>query len=131
MTRSGRSISDLRALLPTVTVGRPPPAGSGSSATTEGTRLEPSTPGITTGWSPSMYATREFVVPRSIPTTRPSAMHSFVLETSRGLTPPWSKNRPAVFAFERAGYVAHEVAEIPPPVEQRNHCLLRSPAGGF
>ena len=52
-------------------------AGRGSSATTDGTRFEPSTPGITTGLSPSMYATREFVVPRSIPTTRPSAMISF------------------------------------------------------
>src|SRR5258707_14831675 len=39
-----------------------------SSATSEGTRLEPSSPGITTGESPSMYATREFVVPRSMPT---------------------------------------------------------------
>ena len=54
MTRSGVSISALRALLPTVTVGRPPSAGMGSSATTDGTRFEPSTPGITTGVSPSM-----------------------------------------------------------------------------
>ncbi len=37
--------------------------------TTEGTRRSPSSPGITTGVSPSMYATSEFVVPRSMPTT--------------------------------------------------------------
>src|ERR1700686_5867023 len=41
-----------------------------SSATTEGTRFKPSSPGITTGLSPCMKATREFVVPRSMPTMR-------------------------------------------------------------
>src|SRR6476620_5483647 len=41
-----------------------------SSATTDGTRFRPSSPGITTGVSPCMNATREFVVPRSIPTMR-------------------------------------------------------------
>ena len=37
---------------PEVTVGLPPSAGMGSSATTDGTRFEPSTPGMTTGASP-------------------------------------------------------------------------------
>src|SRR5271170_7644163 len=45
-----------------------------SSATTEGTRFEPSSPGITTGLSPCMKATREFVVPRSMPTMRSEAI---------------------------------------------------------
>src|SRR5258706_1346636 len=45
-----------------------------SSATTDGTRFEPSSPGITTGLSPCMKATREFVVPRSIPTMRSVAI---------------------------------------------------------
>src|SRR5260370_23471200 len=45
-----------------------------SSATTEGTRFDPSSPGITTGLSPCMKATREFVVPRSMPTMRSVAM---------------------------------------------------------
>src|ERR1035441_8899134 len=98
-------MSALRALLPTVTVGRPPPGGIGSSATTDGTKLDPSTPGITTGFSPCMYATREFVVPRSIPTTRPSAI---LLSSSQGL-----------------GNIANQIAEVAPPVQQRHH-----PGGG-
>src|SRR5579863_5867545 len=99
MTRSGVSISTRRALLPTVTVGRLPPSGIGSSATTDGTRLDPSTPGMTTGLSPSMYATREFVVPRSIPTTRPSAM--LIVSGSHGLVD-----------------FANQIAQVATPVEQ-------------
>ena len=43
-------------------------------ATTEGTRAEPSSPGMTTGCSPCMKATSELVVPKSIPITRSSAI---------------------------------------------------------
>src|ERR1017187_9087359 len=105
MTRSGVAMSAFRALLPTVTVGRPPPGGMGSSATTDGTRFEPSTPGITTGFSPCIYATRELVVPKSIPTTRPSAI---LLSSSQGL-----------------GNVANQIAEVAPPIQQGHHSLLR------
>src|ERR1700730_5559248 len=56
-------MSCFRAALPTT-------ARPDAMATTDGTRLEPSSPGITTGFSPCMKATSEFVVPRSIPTTR-------------------------------------------------------------
>jgi hypothetical protein len=38
-------------------------------ATTEGVGLEPSGLGMTTGSPPSITATQEFVVPRSIPMT--------------------------------------------------------------
>src|SRR3954470_16664396 len=63
MARVGVSIRYLRAAFPTTG------SSFSSSATTEGTRREPSSPGITTGVSPFMKATREFVVPRSMPTT--------------------------------------------------------------
>ena len=43
-------------------------------ATTDGTRAEPSSPGMTTGCSPCMNATSELVVPKSIPITRSSAI---------------------------------------------------------
>ena len=62
--RSGVSIRYLRAALPTTIWP------FSSSATTDGTRFSPSSPGMTTGRSPSMYATSELVVPRSIPTMR-------------------------------------------------------------
>ena len=42
---------------------------SWSKATTEGTMALPSSPGMTAGVSPCMKATRELVVPRSMPTT--------------------------------------------------------------
>ena len=106
-TRSGVSISALRALLPTVTVGRPPSLGTGQEPQPRERDCEPSTPGITTGLSPSMYATREFVVPRSIPTTRPSAI-LFV-------------HAPRVSFTSRT-----QVAQVAPAVEQGNHLVLRS-----
>src|SRR5882724_3473936 len=68
MARSGVSIRYLRAVLPTLIWLFP------SSATTDGTRFEPSSPGMTTGVSPCMNATSEFVVPRSIPTMRSVAI---------------------------------------------------------
>ena len=43
-------------------------------------RFKPSSPGITTGVSPCMNATREFVVPRSMPTMRSEAICNFVIE---------------------------------------------------
>ena len=67
--RSGCSIRLLRAALPITGWF------SSSSATTEGTRFKPSSPGITTGVSPCMKATREFVVPRSIPTMWSEAIY--------------------------------------------------------
>src|SRR6266567_5042488 len=71
--RSGVSISELRAAFPI----------TGwllqSRATTEGSRFKPSSPGITTGISPCMNATREFVVPRSMPTMYSDLMRSFQL----------------------------------------------------
>src|SRR6185503_1308896 len=105
----------------------------GSSATTDGTRFEPSTPGMTTGLSPSIYATRELVVPRSIPTTRPSdAMRA--LDTSGAEAPDhfarfWARDesRALILANSIAqclGYVAHEVVDVSPPIKQRNHFLL-------
>src|ERR1700757_4467435 len=118
-------MSALRALLPTVTVGRTPPAGIGSSATTDGTRFKPSTPGITTGVSPSIYATREFVVPRSIPTTRPSAMISLVfLSACRPALSASLRRNDAASAVQGLRYIPHQVAEIPPPVQQGNHVVL-------
>src|SRR3954469_3455388 len=63
MERVGVSTKYFRAALPTTG------SSFSSSATTEGTSREPSSPGMTTGVSPCMKATREFVVPKSIPTT--------------------------------------------------------------
>src|SRR5437762_6490706 len=68
MARSGVSIRYRRAELPMIGWLFP------SKATTEGTRLDPSSPGITTGVSPCINATSEFVVPRSMPTMRSSAI---------------------------------------------------------
>src|SRR5216683_3733890 len=62
--RSGVSIKYLRAALPTMIFS------FSSSATTDGTRFTPSSPGITTGELPCINATRELVVPRSMPTMR-------------------------------------------------------------
>src|SRR5882762_1158037 len=70
--RSGVSMRYFRAQLPTMIWSW------SSKATTDGTRLRPSSPGITTGVSPCMNATRELVVPRSIPT-----MRSFDILSSR------------------------------------------------
>src|SRR5450755_673632 len=50
-----------------------------SSATTEGSRFRPSSPGITTGVSPCIKATRELVVPRSMPTMRSVAISWLLL----------------------------------------------------
>src|SRR5689334_21958346 len=67
----------LRAALPTMISSFSP------RATTEGTRFNPSSPGITTGVSPCMNATREFVVPRSIPTMRSPGMELTGLPSCR------------------------------------------------
>src|SRR5512142_2224275 len=63
----------LRAALPTIICSR------SSKATTEGTRFRPSSPGMTTGFSDSMKATREFVVPRSMPMMRSEPICNFVI----------------------------------------------------
>src|SRR5437899_8661667 len=67
MVRSGCVSSLLRACSPTTIVP------SVSALTTDGQRVFPVGPGIHFGWPvcESTYATRLFVVPRSIPTMRP------------------------------------------------------------
>src|ERR1700684_128675 len=77
MACSGACSNVCRAPLPTSMVGRPP-SRAGANATTEGTRFRPSSPGITTGLSPCMKATRELVVPRWIPTMRSVDILQFV-----------------------------------------------------
>src|SRR5271154_7015840 len=82
----------------------PPASGI---ATTEGTRFEPSSPGMTTGCSPCMKATSELVVPRSIPITRSSDISILV-----------SLN------LKRLIDAVHEVANVPSPVKQRCELFL-------
>src|SRR5712664_75438 len=67
MVRSGWVRNRGRAGSPTMILP------SGSTLTMDGQRVEPYGPGIHFGWPvvASIYATRLFVVPRSIPTVRP------------------------------------------------------------
>src|SRR6266478_372173 len=67
MVRSGWVRNRRRAGSPTMMLP------SGSTLTMDGQRVEPYGPGIHFGWPvvASIYATRLFVVPRSIPTVRP------------------------------------------------------------
>ena len=66
MVLSALTTAWLRAALPTL---RSPLLGS--LETTDGTVLLPSAEGMMTGWPPSIKATAELVVPRSIPITLP------------------------------------------------------------
>src|SRR6201996_1604550 len=80
------------------------PSRAGANATTDGTRFRPSSPGMTTGFSPCIKATRELVVPRSIPTTRSSAIS---LRLSQGLL-----------------YIAHQVQQVTASLQQGSHSFL-------
>src|SRR5579884_2648750 len=125
-----------------------------SSATSEGTRFAPSSPGITTGRpaapgpcadSGSMYATREFVVPRSIPTMR-SASAITCSRTARlpsneskhrARRPlpnchgpaPHTKTSPSSLQsrlrFQRRVDVAHQVADVRPRIQYFHHRFER------
>src|ERR1700758_1873508 len=111
MTRSGAVARYLPAGLPTMIR-----FGSGM-ATTDGTRLRPSSPGMTTGWSPCMNATSELVVPKSIPTMRASAMRF-----------PAAGGRDSLLmgcsAFDRLVDVADEVAYVTAAVEKLYHLIF-------
>src|SRR6266853_4322963 len=81
MVRSGCVRSLLMAASPTTMVP------SASRLTTEGQSVLPYGPGMHFGWPVcgSRYATRLFVVPRSIPTILP------MMKTWKGLSPPLQK----------------------------------------
>src|SRR5579864_9462014 len=92
-----------------------------SSATSDGTRFNPSSPGMITGESTCMYATRELVVPKSMPSMRSSAALSplFFLATAN------------LFVFQAADagslcclltndgiHIAHQISNVRTPVQQ-------------
>jgi hypothetical protein len=61
------------------------------NATTEGVVLPPSEFGITTGSLPSITATQEFVVPKSIPIIFPIELYSFLSNKIAVALPPLDK----------------------------------------
>src|SRR5947209_10627041 len=101
------------------------------SATTDGTRLEPSSPGITTGVSPCMYATSELVVPKSIPTMCSSDMFLKSVHENRGTAalgcvfigiPNTGEGACATnccLSFQDLIHVAHQISDIRAPIQQR------------
>src|SRR5271156_3886929 len=100
-----------------------------SSATTEGTRFEPSSPGMTTGLSPCMKATREFVVPRSMPTMRSVA----IVANAEGRTQN-SEVTPLflllhsdfillTLCFQNFPNIPHQIADVIAAVQQVHHLV--------
>src|ERR1022692_1997813 len=89
-----------------------------SSATTEGTRFEPSSPGITTGLSPCIKATREFVVPRSMPTMRSDAIDAISnLKSSN-----WQLAKcQLLMAFQYLRHIPNQVPDVVAAVQHVHH----------
>src|ERR1019366_2235374 len=118
--RSGVSIRYVRGALPTTVWA------FSSSATTEGTRFSPSSPGITTGRSPSMYATNELVVPRSIPTMRSFAMLRFSLFAKPRCARSLSEQRPS--ALQHLVDVAQQIAQVAATIQYIHHLVAHGHA---
>src|SRR3954452_24131779 len=86
-----------------------------SSATTDGTRFDPSSPGMMTGVSPSMNPTSEFVVPRSIPTMRSAGILQLSHRGNHKL-PEYCSS-----IFQSFVHVANQVADVVAAVQNANH----------
>src|SRR5579862_4305359 len=116
--RFGVSMRYLRAALPTMTCSR------SSRATTEGTRLSPSSPGITTGLSPCRKATSEFVVPRSIPTMRSGICTQY---SALGI---WQFAK-CQLAFQNFVHVSNQISYVGTAVQQVHHLVANFAATFF
>src|SRR5579864_3987243 len=115
MLRSGCVSKRRRAGSPTITLP------SASRLTTEGQRVDPDGPGIHFG-APvcgSMYATRLFVVPRSIPTVR-GISSAISFRFGFGQSKDWPLHE---FLFHVSHQISYVRAAIQQLVQPHQNCL--------
>src|SRR5712692_35072 len=94
-----------------------------SSATTEGTRFSPSSPGMTTGVSPCMCATREFVVPGSMPTMRSVLIAVQIADFRLQIENQKSAISNLKSAFQHLVHIPDQIPDVVPPVQQVDHLV--------